>query len=69
MIGRYLHDVIMTSQGYVVAMVHREGEEEEGRLRSWLISNAHLSLSVNGLKTGYSREIHGEVSVYSGTPL
>ena len=47
-------------------MVHCEGEEEEEeRLCSRLLCHAHLNLSVTGIETGYSRDIHGEVSLRS----
>ena len=39
-------------------MVHQE--EGEG-LCSRLKCHAHLHLSVNGMKTGHSKDIHGEV--------
>ena len=52
----------------MVAMVHCEsveGEdmegEGEGRLRTHLLHRCDVSLSVKGLKTGYSRDVHGEV--------
>ena len=55
------------------AMVHREGvEEEEGAdealereelLYRHLLHRCHLSLHVEGLRTGYSRDVHGEVRV------
>lgn len=52
-------------QGYLVAMVHREAEsgevEEEELLRTHLLHRCDVSLSVEGLKTGYSREVHGEI--------
>ena len=52
-------------KGYVVAMVHceggREGGGEEGRLCSRLLCHSHLHLAVNGLETGYCRDIHGQV--------
>ena len=47
----------------MVAMVHREvEEEEEERLCSRLLCHAHLHLAVRGMESGYSRDIHGEVS-------
>ena len=49
----------------MVAMVHCEGGRgeggEEGRVCSRLLGHAHLYLQVNGLETGYCRDIHGEV--------
>ncbi len=50
----------------MVAMVHCEVEEAEevegeGLLRTHLLHRCDLSLSVEGLKTGYSRDVHGEV--------
>ena len=35
-----------------------EGEE---LLRTHLLHHAHLSLHVEGLRTGYSKDVHGEV--------
>ena len=50
-------------------MVHCEGEdkedEEEGLLCSRLLCHAHLSLSVTGMESGYSRDIHGEVGPHT----
>ena len=46
-------------------MVHREGGRgrggEEERVCARLLCHAHLHLAVNGLETGYSKDIHGEV--------
>ncbi len=49
----------------MVAMVHCESEpaEREGEelLRTHLLHRCDLCLSAEGLKTGYSREVHGEL--------
>lgn len=46
-------------------MVHceggRDGDGEERRLCSRLLCHAHLYLTVDGMETGYCRDIHGEV--------
>ena len=47
-------------------MVHCEGGREggeEGRVCSRLLCHTHLHLAVDGLKTGYCRDVHGEVRV------
>ena len=52
--------------GYVVAMVHKEGGEEESeevRLWTHLMCHTHLSLAVCGMGTGHSKDVHGEVNV------
>ena len=56
---------LLQGEGYLVAMVHSDGDcegGEEEELRTHLLHLCHLSLLVEGLKTGYSREVHGEVS-------
>lgn len=53
-------------EGYLVVMVHCEqgGEKEpEHFLHSHLLHLCHLHLQAKGLATGYSRDIHGQVSV------
>lgn len=51
-------------EGRLVAMVHcEESESEEQLLRDHLMHVSHLSLQVTGLATGYSKDVHGEVSV------
>ena len=51
----------------MVAMVHceggRGGSGEEGRLCSRILCHAHLHLAVNGMETGYCRDIQGEVGL------
>ena len=52
--------------GYLVAMVHCDvcdSDEQEQLLRRHLLHTCHLSLHVEGLATGYSKEVHGNVSV------
>lgn len=46
-------------------MVHcdgADGDEEEQLLRKHLLHVCHLSLHVEGLSTGYSKDVHGNVS-------
>lgn len=50
----------------MVVMVHREeGEEGEAEetLYKHLLHLCHVDLQIRGLSTGYSRDVHGEVSV------
>ena len=45
-------------------MVHCEGgdgSEGEEVVRTHLLHRSHLTLHVEGLPTGYSKEVHGEV--------
>jgi hypothetical protein len=45
-------------------MVHCEGadsDEPEQLLRKHLLHTCHLSLHVQGLTTGYSKDVHGNV--------
>lgn len=45
-------------------MVHCEGadsDESEQLLRKHLLHACHLSLHVQGLSTGYSKDVHGNV--------
>ena len=54
--------------GYVVAMVHKEGGEEDSeevKLWTHLMCHTHLSLAVCGMGTGHSKDVHGEVNVTS----
>ena len=54
--------------GCLVAMVHCDGtdsDEEEQLLRKHLLHICHLSLHVEGLSTGYSKDVHGNVSKIS----
>ena len=47
-----------------MAMVHCEGadsDEPEQLLRKHLLHACHLSLHVQGLSTGYSKDVHGNV--------
>ena len=53
--------IYMQGEGYLVTMVHSDGGEGEEVLRTHLLHQAHLVLHVEGLATGYSKEIHGEV--------
>ena len=46
-------------------MVHCEAsdsDEQEQLLRKHLLHTCHLSLHVQGLPTGYSKDVHGDVS-------
>ena len=55
---------LMQGRGYLVAMVHcdvRDSDEEEQLLRRHLLQVCHLSLHVEGLATGYSKDVHGNV--------
>lgn len=55
-------------EGYLVVMTHCEedGEEEaEDMLQKHLLHLCHLHLHAQGLKTGYSKDIHGEVCTES----
>ena len=48
-----------------MTMVHCEGadsDEPEQLLRKYLLHACHLSLHVQGLSTGYSKDVHGNVS-------
>ena len=48
-----------------MAMVHCDGadsDEEEQLLRKHLLHICNLSLHVEGLSTGYSKDVHGNVS-------
>lgn len=48
-----------------MAMVHCEGadsDEPEQLLRKHLLHACHLSLHVQGLSTGYSKDVHGNVN-------
>ena len=51
-----------------MTMVHCEGgdgsEGEEEVVRTHLLHRSHLTLHVEGLPTGYSKEVHGEVYNY-----
>ncbi|XP_064382568.1 elongator complex protein 6-like [Halichondria panicea] len=49
--------------GYMVTMVHCEGGGgcDEETLGHHLAHKAHLSLHVEGLPSGYSRDVHGQV--------
>ena len=51
-------------------MVHCDGtdsDEQEQLLRRHLLHSCHISLHVEGLATGYSKDVHGNVS--KGTKL
>ena len=51
-------------EGYLVTMVHCEGgdgSEGEEVVRTHLLHRSNLTLHVEGLLTGYSKEVHGEV--------
>ena len=55
-------------EGYLVTMVHCDGSEGEEMVRTHLLHRSHLVLHVEGLSTGYSKEVHGEVGILvSGT--
>ena len=52
----------MQGEGYLVAKVFSTSDcEGEELLRTHLLHHAHLSLHVEGLRTGYSKDVHGEV--------
>ena len=62
----------MQGTGYLVAMVHCDvcdSDEEEQLLRRHLLHVCHLSLHVEGLVTGYSKDVHGNVSGDATLPL
>ena len=61
----YIHINSWQGAGYLVAMVHCEGsesDEPEQLLWKHLLHVCHLSLHVQGLSTGYSKDVHGNVS-------
>lgn len=63
------------AQGSIVTLVHCEEEDDEddegdsGRLLRALTHQCTLSLRVEGLATGYCRDIHGQVRMFTAAEL
>ena len=55
-----------------MTMVHCEGGEcveSEDTLARHLLHSCHLSLHVKGLPSGYSRDVHGQVTILIGLTM
>ncbi|XP_019849561.1 PREDICTED: elongator complex protein 6-like [Amphimedon queenslandica] len=70
---KYLINLLQTKAlSSLILRTHHDDDvedEEERLLLTYLTHQSHLHLHTNGLKTGYSRDVHGEVTVERRRPF
>ncbi|XP_002737485.1 elongator complex protein 6-like [Saccoglossus kowalevskii] len=56
------------SVGCLVTLIHSDKDEENSLLLRHLLYSSHLHLHMNGLSSGFCKDVHGELSIHWNDP-